>query len=621
MRLSSSPEKHRAAFQALSLAVPLLTITAAFLLKTPYFRTNDDSQIQDALSGGITGAPYPYHQFIHPIAGLFETFLFGIAPSIPWWFLTELLCCVLGAAFLNYALLSAAQRGKGTAARIPPLMLIILFNFLYFLYNTLNVSFTISPVILGGGSVALLLADEDCRTSSPVLAGLLVVLASLIRYDSGIAVLCFYLVGLLWWCMRRADTRGAVALAMRYIPLALPPVLLILALGQADSYIQRKVNGEEFMEFNAARIRYVDYKHISYEENPGLFESFGVGRQKAQLLWFFMDKAFSADFFNAVADGKVVVPAEEIEKNQKYYPRDYSPYVMDSFAEVFLPMSDRFVTQYLPGGEDDGGILYYTCEAPKREMPFRFQLKLKSLIDLARHIFSYRRAFMISAALLSLVPLYVMLRKRRISEPDFIASALATAGMWGLILLLHLKGRPIDRALLCCTIPMFCVNSVMLCKNIPLESPAKKRIIFLTASFAAVCLFLSAASVGCTFSYTNSKQKSMRPMSEIFDYMESRPEDIFICNLFSSMPFRSVPRNLFTYGIPSWKSDLWRNHLAALGLDDIDMTTFSNDNVYLATTSVNTAYAIFKLLSLEYGFARARCTEITKGFFIVRFFK
>ncbi|MBQ2313356.1 MAG: hypothetical protein II187_00445, partial [Treponema sp.] len=92
-------------YMALALLIPLATLALLYAVEPPFYATNDDPGIQDVFKGCYTdvrGGGYPYFQFVNVFMGFLQVALFSIIPDIPWWFVTEIICAVVGAAFFNY---------------------------------------------------------------------------------------------------------------------------------------------------------------------------------------------------------------------------------------------------------------------------------------------------------------------------------------------------------------------------------------------------------------------------------------------------------------------------------------------------------------------------------------
>lgn len=293
--------------------IALLTTAVCFLIaalsSTLSYMTNDDAGIQSLLSGNVTGEPYITHQFINIILGAFISFLYKLLPQIQWWYVYSLLLLAAGIFMLHFCIIKICKDKKISLKTA--ILVIAVVDISFMVYSIANVSFTTVPAVLGTGLVALLFASDNVKNKRTLKwIGCIVVIGYVLllihRSASAYALICYILLGVLWNFTGRYKVDRK--LVLRFGTVCMFFVLLTGCITGLNKIADEKINGTEFIQYNAARARYKDYGHDSYAENPELYEEAGWSEELYSLVerWYFMDDAVTTENFNYLSENSKV---------------------------------------------------------------------------------------------------------------------------------------------------------------------------------------------------------------------------------------------------------------------------------------------------------------------------
>lgn len=293
--------------------IALLTTAVCFLIaalsSTLSYMTNDDAGIQSLLSGNVTGEPYITHQFINIILGAFISFLYKLLPQIQWWYVYSLLLLAAGIFMLHFCIIKICKDKKISLKTA--ILVIAVVDISFMVYSIANVSFTTVPAVLGTGLVALLFASDNVKNKRMLKwIGCIVVIGYVLllihRSASAYALICYILLGVLWNFTGRYKVDRK--LVVRFGTVCMFFVLLTGCITGLNKIADEKINGTEFIQYNAARARYKDYGHDSYAENPELYEEAGWSEELYSLVerWYFMDDAVTTENFNYLSENSKV---------------------------------------------------------------------------------------------------------------------------------------------------------------------------------------------------------------------------------------------------------------------------------------------------------------------------
>ena len=293
--------------------IALLTTAVCFLIaalsSTLSYMTNDDAGIQSLLSGNVTGELYITHQFINIILGAFISFLYKLLPQIQWWYVYSLLLLAAGIFMLHFCIIKICKDKKISLKTA--ILVIAVVDISFMVYSIANVSFTTVPAVLGTGLVALLFASDNVKNKRMLKwIGCIVVIGYVLllihRSASAYALICYILLGVLWNFTGRYKVDRK--LVVRFGTVCMFFVLLTGCITGLNKIADEKINGTEFIQYNAARARYKDYGHDSYAENPELYEEAGWSEELYSLVerWYFMDDAVTTENFNYLSENSKV---------------------------------------------------------------------------------------------------------------------------------------------------------------------------------------------------------------------------------------------------------------------------------------------------------------------------
>ena len=112
--MKTAKEKNRYADIVIAVIATLLLVIIASVAYDHYYEFNDDVLMKDILSGTYTGTPSALNvQMLSPI-GFFISFLYRLAPGVPWYALFLCGCqylCILIITYRNRCALSVYDPG------------------------------------------------------------------------------------------------------------------------------------------------------------------------------------------------------------------------------------------------------------------------------------------------------------------------------------------------------------------------------------------------------------------------------------------------------------------------------------------------------------------------------
>jgi hypothetical protein len=234
--------------------------------------------------------------------------LYTALPGVPWWPVLQLLAVGGSIWCIFFSVLEAGER---------PLFSIVLNIVLYatvFVYAVARLSFTLTACMLGtAGVVRLLSADtryavEPKRMRSVYASSLvLMVLCFLFRNSTGYSLACFWAAAVVYHALNHAIYLGKTQknpALLRLGGYALSGVAAFLALILLNGWAYTNLNPDGYAAFEDARGRYMDFPHVSYEEDPAFFASIGWDEETYDLVeeFCFLGEHVTADAMNAIIE-------------------------------------------------------------------------------------------------------------------------------------------------------------------------------------------------------------------------------------------------------------------------------------------------------------------------------
>ena len=210
---------------------------------------------------------------------LFRSFissLYKILPGVQWWYLYSQILLLLGTFFIHVSIFKICK--DKNRKQITAFVMVGIVDIGFLVYVFANVAFTVVPAVLGAGLVAILIMLEDIQSKRwirtfqiTIFAGY--ILALIHRRDSGLVLLCYILMGVLYYYSKNLEINKNFI--QKNILVYGSFILISVIVIGFNSIMAERINGREFIEFNHARASYTDYPNDSYYENPELYHEIG----------------------------------------------------------------------------------------------------------------------------------------------------------------------------------------------------------------------------------------------------------------------------------------------------------------------------------------------------------
>lgn len=271
------------------------------------YLTNDDTSIQETLSGMRLGEPFPLSWFVNVLATAPIAFLYKLFPGVQWWFCYSHALMVIGMFLANYCLILSSHKTP-IIMRLVAVLLAIAFDLAFILYPITKIAFTIVPSVLGAGVVSLVLLTGERRALGHWIACvLLFVLLLAHREESGLIVLCYVLLALLAGFAIAPHKHSVVRFLTHVLVPSCALLLLAVAVIWGNRVIQDNANGQDYRAFNDARSSFIDYEHDGYDKNQEAYNHVGWNGDLYMLVsnWCFMDEHVNTRSFEYVCEHQV----------------------------------------------------------------------------------------------------------------------------------------------------------------------------------------------------------------------------------------------------------------------------------------------------------------------------
>lgn len=515
-----------------SLVITIFFLFVAVKTLPMVFMTNDDAGIQMALSGMQTGVPYPYHQFINSLLGFVIAGLYHISTSIPWWYAWSILCMLIGITCIHWTIIENAS------SKLEAGIFIGIIGFSFWIYALGNIAFTVVPCVFSLGVVFLLFSNDSPKWNYlfVLLCSIIVTISYWHRESTGLVMLCYFAMALLYFtsCCSNLNFKQKI---LHYVgTLGLTFVLIIVA-SQIDSVIKEKRNSDEFRIYNSGRVAYMDYPHVSYEENPEVYELYGWDKNLTSLVssWCFLDERVTAEAFLGISNAEPLEITTEVNtevESQSFF----TPLIKLLESNEYALILSYFSLLVFLFGE----IYICVCGFFKSKIHF----------------------FFVSNAGGSMILLFYLIWNERL---------------------------PL-RAYMIILIPMILISCLLLIK-VRKHSEGKKNILWYIYLVVLLGLTVPAFLYNYDVESINKKVDRIENCNAIDSYLREHSQNIYICDFGaydSNYPFGQVSSNLIHWGGSTFHSEYFYLHLQANGLSELNMETFKQDNVYMITTSSGT---------------------------------
>ena len=304
-RLSRFAEKDGSLW-LISLAVTALIVLWTLRVTVLSYMTNDDVYIIGTMvrtaENGLASAVTSFSHVL--FCGMFAI-LYSLAPDVLWYLGYHVLALALSLVILGRCVLLKTRRlGWSTTSGL--LMLSCVHGL--FLYSFAELSFTVTPAVVGSAAIALILCRSDVprrgtRAALDIVGAVLMLLCYMQRPVSGRCVLCFWGVACAYHLLRLfLDSPGnRVRRMLSFAPYILAVLLLLggaRGMTRSDTYRQ----SSEYATAEHYRSLVVDYliDDITFEE----YESVGIPQELAVMLhgWYFMDERITTETFRELVN-------------------------------------------------------------------------------------------------------------------------------------------------------------------------------------------------------------------------------------------------------------------------------------------------------------------------------
>ncbi len=274
----------------------LLIYILIYKFSTVRFATNDDNTIINSIiySSEQSGLGEKSFMYIHFLLGIPLSLLYKYIRNVPWYDLYSVLIVALSLIIIWKAVIKECyKKGIGliSAVFILSVMQIILFSI-----PIQQVQFTTTAGVIGTAAIVNYLCME--KKSGFWLTWLLVLLGFFQRTMVGYVILAFLLVLivgdfiLILMKKKWSKESGIYLLIFLLLPVS------VLALGRMDeNYRSQNEGSEEFQEYSALRVQYMDYGDRNYWDNSQIYKEAGWDEKLCVMVscWYFMDERYNTE--------------------------------------------------------------------------------------------------------------------------------------------------------------------------------------------------------------------------------------------------------------------------------------------------------------------------------------
>ena len=197
----------------------------------------------------------------------------------------------------------------GYINKISPITIItivLFFDICFSLYNISNLSFTVVPAFCGCALICLIFFIKKTNIRKYKIY---IILTTFLGYfimvihrkDTALCYLPYFIIIFVYsFDIKITDLKKS-----KYILLICGIfILLTTTLNAINKYATKYINGTNFIEYNKARVKYMDYPHDKYKDNPEIYNQVGWDSNLCYLVkdWFFMDERVTTDSFLYLSD-------------------------------------------------------------------------------------------------------------------------------------------------------------------------------------------------------------------------------------------------------------------------------------------------------------------------------
>lgn len=512
-------------------AVLAVAITAVFLLGLELFWGLSFAENDDTGMGKTAQAGGIWMYASNVIArGLY--LLYRVFPAVPWFTVYNVAVVFISVCVILWFFL---DKKDGLHLADLPVVGVIL---VMVAPMVLSITFTTNSLLCGAAATMMLLRGKDGKRRYLVLSLLLLLVSAMVRPSTFVAVLPFYGLTALYLYYRKADWKKLAAVVLVVAAIFLLNGVIEPAYRKSATVVEGKST-----EIGRYLSNYMDYPSFTYKENPDLYQSVGWDEALYTMVhsWFFMDERVTVDALQTLINTPLAAGPSTVS-----------------------------------GGSDARGFGDFLISA------------IESLLE-NRTIFSA----LLLDALLALLAL-LTLRKRKAGVMDYLFW-LAVIGLMGAELFyLLLKGRLVERALLCAALPALFLLLAM-------TDGEEKHSVRLAVG-AVVCVGLVVFMWNTMFNAVvrHDRVLSNRSAEAVEVYCTEHADALFIYDNALVDDYRLKPAevlppvtNQLFWGGTGYQSVGFYKIISQFGYDEFYAQNFFDDNVYLLSRENDLANSNF----------------------------
>lgn len=244
-----------------------------------------DDEAMASIANGSYGENYSHLVFINILIGKGLVFLYGLAPTIPWYGLIQTIAVLISFTVIFYVIISRHRTALSVAV-----CLLLALSFFYSLF--IEMQFTKTAGILAvAGSMVIVdnICMDDWRSRSLIVCGvLLVVLGSLYRWNA--ALLCCGVCGGLAlglisdqvkslpdYSVNKSLFARFFPIILRYGAVTLVAIICVVGCLAIDKYVyDQNDEWRQYREYNVVRSELQDYGLPDYYDNEEAYLNLDV---------------------------------------------------------------------------------------------------------------------------------------------------------------------------------------------------------------------------------------------------------------------------------------------------------------------------------------------------------
>ena len=566
-----------------AVAVSCGILAVVFLCIHPVFMTIDDARLKYIYAGYSTGEPVASYLFCYYPLSLLLSALYTWLPSIPWYALYQFTVIGLSSAVIGKTIYKIFYRKDLSFFRA-----IFLHIALYLplaLISTILIHFEVTAAMAGTAGAVLLLGvdfqkdSRGTRILDLALSVFCIAAGFAIQYNAFYSACCYLLVALVAAVLNAVKNKTLKKTGAQLACYVLCLAVTVAAVKVSDNMVKDTDEWQEYLTYNKYRVSFWDYPHVTYDEDPELFEELGWTREFYNLTqsMYFMDERFN--------------------------------------EEDLSQFTERF--SWFDFGDPD-------------EMLSTLDSTLSGLFK------SERLAVLQScvAELLLIAALITACSKERWKKyyPQLIAVLCCLGGTVLLTLYLASRGRLPLRAWLAFSIPCIAVTTLLLMMTKESKwcrSRWKRR---LKAGTALLLLVVWGGGMVWTYqevAVEDWQWRADRSEKVLYmeDYVVQHPENVYVYDLagaqnysvFAAYPdSEKRPTNAFVWGSSYIHTPAYHDHLEKNGLDSLMTQDLLAENVYFITAASNVyADQLYQMMYYEYGPIYMEIVDVIIDEFIV----